>query len=150
MEIIKATVNNLAIISSLFNQYRIFYNQPDNLEEATRFIEARLKNSESVILLAQENIKGKVEGAGFTQLYPSFSSVAMQKIWILNDLFVAPEFRKQQVATGLINKATELCKETGAIRLTLETDRDNYSAQALYEKIGFERADHCYFFNLNV
>jgi ribosomal protein S18 acetylase RimI-like enzyme len=146
MKIIQATTEHLDFITPLFNDYRKFYNQEPDLNLVRSFIEERIKNNQSVIFLAMVNEKG----AGFTQLYPSFSSVAMKKIWILNDLYVSPQYRRQNIAGGLINKAVELGKQSGAARITLETDIDNYQAQALYDKTGFRKIGHCYFYQLDL
>lgn len=59
-------------------------------------MKARLENHESVILIAEEN----GEFIGFTQLYPTFSSVSMKRIYILNDLFVVPHARTKEPAAG--------------------------------------------------
>ena len=72
--------------------------------------------------------------AGFTQLYPSFSSVGLKKIWILNDLFVAAEYRQKGIAQALINHVTAYSKLTGRKKVVLSTAYDNFNAQKLYEK----------------
>jgi len=38
---------------------------------------------------------------GFAQLYPSFSSVSMKRLWILNDLFVSSEARGKYISYNL-------------------------------------------------
>jgi GNAT superfamily N-acetyltransferase len=67
------------------------------------------KKNDSTIFLAEEN--GNM--IGFTQLYPSFSSVSMKRIWILNDLFVAEVYRKQGVAKQLMDTAEAFVREAG-------------------------------------
>jgi len=62
------------IIAPLFDKYRQFYKQPANKDPAAFFIKERLEKNESVIFLATWNS----EPAGFTQLYPIFSSVRMR------------------------------------------------------------------------
>jgi ribosomal protein S18 acetylase RimI-like enzyme len=146
MKFIQAGQDHLEIVTALFDEYRQFYKQESDLRGARDFITDRINKNQSVIFLALEN----ETGAGFTQLYPSFSSVAMQKIWILNDLYVAPAFRRQNVAAGLISEAVSLGKQTGAARIILETDTDNFQAQALYEKIGFQKENHCYFYRFDI
>src|SRR5690554_7323702 len=62
----------------------------------------------------------EVEGraVGFTQLYPTFSSVSMARTFVLNDLFVSPEARKSGVGRGLLSAAAHYAREVGAIRLS--------------------------------
>lgn len=90
MNIIKAHIEHLDLIVSLFDAYRMFYRKPSDKEAAKQFLFERLKNRESIIFLALVDN----EAVGFTQLYLSFSSVSMQPIYILNDLYVTKEYRK--------------------------------------------------------
>ena len=45
----------------------------------------------------------------------------MKRLWILNDLYVAAEGRRQGVGRALIDRARALAVETGAKGLILET-----------------------------
>ena len=85
-----------------------------------------------------------MEALGFVQLYPSLASIPMKPIWILYDLFVAPSARNLGVGRRLMDRATQLAKETGADALILETAADNHTAQRLYEKLGYKRDDVFY------
>lgn len=96
---------------------------------ARQFLYERFKNYQSVIFIALEE---NGDGVGFTQLFPSFSSVSMERTFILNDLYVAPGARRGGVATKLLDAAARYGRSAGAIRLTLSTVLDNDSAKALY------------------
>jgi len=133
MQIERATTDHLDQLAPLFDQYRMFYEQPTDLTAARAFLRARLEGSESVIFLALD----AGDPAGFTQLYPTFSSVSMARVWTLNDLFVTQACRRRGVAGALMNAAAEHARETGAIRVELETQADNTAAQALYERLGY-------------
>lgn len=121
----------------LFDAYRVFYRQPSDPLRARDFLAARLRDGESVVLLARDNDSG--EALGFVQLYPSFSSVRMQTLWILNDLFVAPAARRRGIGRALLAAARAHGEHSGAIRLTLSTAADNTRAQALYADTGWVR-----------
>jgi len=123
-----------ALIAPLFDAYRQFYKQSPDLEGARRFLTERLGRDESVVFGVIENGRA----IGFAQLYPSFSSVSMTFVWILNDLFVVPEARRLGVATALLRAVREFAKTRGAGRLVLSTAVDNKSAQALYEREGWQ------------
>ena len=69
------------------------------------------------------------------------TSVAARRLWILNDLFVAERARRRGVARALMQGAREHALQTGAIRLTLQTERRNAQAQALYESLGYVRQE---------
>lgn len=137
MTIKQASIGDIDELAILFAQYRVFYQQSFDAEAAKQFLLERITNRESVILIAID--AGQI--AGFTQLYPSFSSVSMRKIWILNDLFVSVDHRRKGIAQALINEVVEYCKKTGRKRVVLSTAYDNFNAQKLYEKLGFNGSD---------
>ncbi len=130
-------LTHLDVVARLFDQYRGFYGQPSDPALATAFIRARMERDESVIFLAWNDDAA----VGFTQLYPAFSSVSASRVWILNDLLVVPEARRKGVARALLSAAAEFARADGALRLELETDRDNTSAQALYRAMGWSPYD---------
>ncbi len=133
IEIKRIDQNEVNLVVGLFNQYRIFYGKFSDLGMAKAFIDARLENNESVIFVAlDEN-----QPVGFTQLYPKYSSVRLVKNWILNDLFVNPEYRKRGIGETLIKTVMDFAKGQGAVYVQLETAVDNFTAQSLYEQIGF-------------
>ncbi|MBS2967754.1 GNAT family N-acetyltransferase [Metabacillus sp. KIGAM252] len=146
MKISKASIKDAAAIATLFNAYRMFYSQPSDLEGAFQFLKDRLEKEESVIYLAEDDHGA----AGFVQLYPSFTSVGMRRIWILNDLYVAEHARSKGVGQKLIDHAVELCRETGAKAMNLETAVTNRSAQRLYEKNSFVKTEDCFFYSLKI
>jgi GNAT superfamily N-acetyltransferase len=133
----RAALSDLDTVAPLFDAYRVFYGKWSDITAARAFLSERLANNESVILFAREDTGGS--GLGFTQLYPTFSSVAARRLWILNDLFVAESARRRGVARALMQGARELALQTGAMRLTLQTERNNTQAQALYESLGYVR-----------
>ena len=128
---------DIGAIIQLFDGYRVFYGQQSDLAAAKSFLTARLEQEESVIFLARSN----GNPAAFTQLYPVFSSVSMQRLWLLNDLYTDPEHRKKGAAAALLQAAMDFAKEGGAKGLFLETAVDNLLAQKLYEKLGWKRND---------
>ena len=134
MKVIRATSDHLAQLSQLFDLYRVFYQQASNLGAAKDFLEDRFLKSDSVIFIA---IASDGKGLGFTQLYPSFSSVSMMSNYILNDLFVSSEARKKGVGKALMEKAKQFAISQGSKGLTLETAIDN-PAQKLYIRLGFK------------
>jgi len=136
MKIIHAAQGQLDLLAPLFDQYRQFYGQPSNPAGARTFLADRMRAKDSVIFLALDE-SGK--GLGFVQLYPSFSSVGMKRMWILNDLFVDSLARRQGIAEGLVRQCVRLAQETKSQGLMLETAADNTPAQKLYEKLGWRR-----------
>lgn len=135
MNIQRATTKQLEEVAILFNEYRMFYNQPSNLAGARTYLKDRLSGNDSVIFLCFEG----EEAIGFTQLYPTFSSIGMKRAWILNDLFVAKDARRKGVGDALLQAARAHALETGASSLSLSTAPDNLEAQRLYERNGYRQ-----------
>jgi ribosomal protein S18 acetylase RimI-like enzyme len=138
---VQAGSQHLDSVAPLFDQYRVFYDQPSDVVAARRFISDRLKYRDSVIFAALAEDSDKLIAFGFAQLYPAFSSISMKRLWILNDLFVVPEARNRGVARKLMERARRLAEDTGAKGIVLETAIDNRAAQALYEDLGYQRDD---------
>jgi len=143
--IVRATRAELADLVPLFDGYRQFYGHRSDLAAARAFLGDRLERSESVIYLAYT---GPREAAGFTQLYPSFSSVSLKPLWILNDLFVRPDIRRGGVGRALLERARLHAVETGAKGLVLSTGVTNKAAQTLYESCGWLRDDEFFQYHL--
>jgi GNAT superfamily N-acetyltransferase len=137
----KATLEDLEDLSTLFNAYRIFYNQPDDLTAAFDFLKERFLLQESVVFIAVNNNKI----IGFTQLYPIFSSVSLKKAWLLNDLFIDPSARRLGAAELLLNAARKHGIDTGSKWLLLETTLDNIPAQNLYVKNGWVKVEDIFY-----
>jgi len=135
IEIVRARLAERDAVARLFDRYRVFYEQRSDVAAAQAFVGARLAAADSAIFLARR--RGDADGLGFIQLYPSFSSVGMRAIWILNDLYVAPNARRLGVGRLLMDRARDFARETGALRLELTTARTNVAAQALYRARGY-------------
>ncbi|MFV5695604.1 GNAT family N-acetyltransferase [Flavobacterium sp. LB3P122] len=145
----KATLQDLDELAPLFNQYLIFYKKPSNYEKHKSYLKERIENNEAIIFLAfDEDNKEKV--IGFTLIYITFSSLALNKILILNDLFVDSAIRKKGIGEQLILKTVDLAKELGSDLIRLRTAKNNSTAQGLYHKMGFKRDEYLYSYDLAV
>jgi ribosomal protein S18 acetylase RimI-like enzyme len=138
IDVRRAGVADVDLLAPLFDAYRQFYQKPSDLALARRFLTDRLERSESVIFLALAHQGQGRTPAGFTQLYPIFASTRCRRSWLLNDLFVAPAFRKAGVGRHLMEAARRHGLETGAAEIELMTAHTNTQAQALYESLGYE------------
>jgi ribosomal protein S18 acetylase RimI-like enzyme len=129
-------VADLPAVAILFDSYRQFYDQAPDLRLATAFLQARMANGESTILVAQGD-GGRL--LGFCQLYPSFCSVAAAPIYVLYDLFVAPDARKTGAGRALLLAAEQFAASQGVVRMDLTTAKTNLAAQSVYEALGWVR-----------
>jgi ribosomal protein S18 acetylase RimI-like enzyme len=146
MDIRRAEPGDLPRLVPLFDAYRQFYRQPSDPGRAERFLRERLERGESVIFLAFDG----GESAGFVQLYASFWSVAACRSWILNDLYVVPHFRGGGVGRALLERARAHAEATGAGGMSLATQRDNHTAQRLYESLGWVRDEEFFHYELGL
>ena len=123
-------LDNLAV---LFDLYRQFYECPSDPEAAKRWLQHNMEAQRSIIFTADTGS----ELLGLTQLYPALCSVDLVEYYVLYDLYVLENARRQGVARALMNAASHWAREQGAARLDLETARDNAAGQALYRDLGY-------------
>ena len=140
MNIIRAQLEHTDLIAPLFDAYRQFYKAGPDLEASREFIHQTLTKNESIIFLALDEDKA----IGFVQLYPLFASVALQSLWLLNDLYVDPSARKQGAGEALMKEAEDFAHETNSRGLFLRTATDNAPAQRLYERCGWVKDEKFY------
>lgn len=121
----------------LFDEYRQNEGQPPAPAACRDYLKARIDAVEGVFFLATSDEGGK--GVGFVTLYPSFSSVSLRRIWILNDLFVTRKRRAEGVGSALLSAAREFALGTAAKRIELKALIENEGACRLYERHGYKR-----------
>lgn len=143
-----ATPKHLEPLVKLFDAYRVFYRKEPDPGGARTFLRDRLQNGDSNIYLAFDEATATY--CGFVQLYPLFSSTRMCRLWLLNDLYVAPEYRGRGISRQLIERSKDLARETDAAGLMLETEKSNHIGNQLYPATDFELdKDHNYYFWTN-
>jgi GNAT superfamily N-acetyltransferase len=148
VRILQAALGDLDDLLPLFVGYRLFYKHEPEAGRAREYLRERIAYQESVIFLAWLEDGAAKQAVGFTQLFPLFSSDAMKRFWLLNDLFVAPEARRRGVGKLLLERARSYAESTGAAGLMLQTAIDNYPAQALYESLGWKRDEQFFVYEL--
>ena len=134
MSIRELTLNDVEVVSPLFDAYRVFYEQKSDLDAAAQCLIENLSCQRSHIFV----FEGNDAVLGFTQLYPAFCSVAMKPFFVLYDLYVIPTARGEGVGTSLLRFAHQWARAQGAFRVDLETAHTNVTAQSVYEALGYE------------
>ena len=141
----EVTSDDLSRLGPLFDAYRVFYGRTSNAYAAQLFLNERIRRNESKIFVAIDLETHQI--IGFTQLYPSFSSLRLGRLWILEDLFVRGDMRRVGVASALMERAESFARESHAVGLTLSTAFANANANALYLKRGWRRDEEfAYYF----
>ena len=134
-DVLRATPEHLDLVAPLFDAYRQFYGCAPDPGTARTFLRDRLERGESVVFVAVADGRG----VGFTQLYPTFTSVGAARAWILNDLYVSPDARQKGLGRRLMEAARQMAIDTGAAYLELATATDNAVAQGLYRSCGYQK-----------
>jgi GNAT superfamily N-acetyltransferase len=92
-------------------------------------------------LLALDEDGAIVAVAAYSVLYPSLGHGVTQMLF-LKELHVAASLRRRGVAKALMAALARTARTLGCTRMGWNTGRDNASAQALYDGLGAERAEH--------
>ncbi len=142
----QAVLSDIEALVPLFDGYRQFYASPSDIPAVRKFLLARFNHGESVLFIAHE---GNTP-VGFTQLYPSFSSVSLARVFVLNDLFVHEQARRKGVASKLMSAVTEFAKSLGAVRVSLSTATTNEAAQSLYQSAGWKRDEQFFVYHFTI
>lgn len=139
MTVIRAELADVLEAAQLFAAYREFYGEPYDTAAAGAFLAARIVRDESIVLLGLDGD----EVVSFAQVYPSFSSTRLAKIWVLNDLFVVEHARGSGAVDEMLNTVMTMASSAGASSIELSTAHTNERAQAVYERHGY-RLDEVY------
>jgi ribosomal protein S18 acetylase RimI-like enzyme len=77
------------------------------------------------------------EPIGLVNCFEGFSTFACQPLVNVHDVVVLPAYRGRRVAENMLDLVTEIARERGACKLTLEVLQGNRAAIKLYERVGF-------------
>jgi GNAT superfamily N-acetyltransferase len=92
---------------------------------------------EGVQLIARDDAGAAI---GFATIFWTWSTTRGARIGVMNDLFVAPEWRGSGAAEALIAACVERCRAHGAALLAWQTAPDNLRAQKVYDRVGGRRS----------
>lgn len=68
----------------------------------------------------------------------NFSTWDVKPLINIHDFIVSSDFRKMGIGQFLLNEIEKYARKEGYCRLNLEVRHDNYKAQKLYKKVGFQ------------
>lgn len=150
---LKANIQDLPGILELFHQVRNHLrsrglNQwPEHYPDPKEILESIV--AESVwLFMGQNSLIGS-----FTldeKQDPSYESIGWKyqapRSFVLHKIAINPKYQSQGFGKLLTQKSIDLAREMGGDQLRLDTWSLNPASIALYEKLGFERAEgFCYF-----
>ena len=130
----QANIQDLPKIVPIFDSYREYFKQVKDPVMVERFLFEKFEHLDSVIFIAEQ----QNEVIGLAQLYPIFSSLTLQRVWLLNDFFIAEEFRNCGVGTQLFARVKEFSLITKSKGIELSVEHTNIKAWSFWEKQGFK------------
>jgi ribosomal protein S18 acetylase RimI-like enzyme len=78
------------------------------------------------------------EIAGLATCFINFSTFNVKPYLYIHDIIVYNQLRGKGLGKALLEKLIELSTERGYCKITLEVREDNFQAQGLYYRLGFE------------
>lgn len=129
----QATINDLPRIVPVFDSFREYFKQERNPEAAEKFLFEKFEHGESVIFIAEQ----QDEIVGYAQMYPVFSSLTLQRVWILNDFFIIEGHRQKGLGKQLLAAVKDFALLTKSKGVELSVEHTNNRAWEFYEKQGF-------------
>ncbi len=113
--------------------YCAFYEVDPGRDKLEALVRALLADpGEGVQLIARDD---GGEPAGFATVYWTWSTLVGDRVGVLHDLYVRPEYRRHGVGRALIDACLEQSRERGVARMGWDTAPDNAAAQRLYDSL---------------
>ncbi|KAG1707573.1 Serine/threonine-protein kinase PrkC [Nymphon striatum] len=95
---------------------------------------ALLKRSDITVILAFND----EEPIGLINCIEGFSTFACKPLMNIHDVYVAPDYRGQGIATRLLQEVEKLARKQQCCKITLEVLEGNEPAKLTYQKFGFD------------
>ena len=132
----RAAASDVADLVTLMGEFYAEANFTLPAEQAARTFERLLDAPElgAVWLMLDEDVP-----AGFVVLTVAFSMEYGALRGFVDDLFVAPRFRRRGLATAALNAVARHCAERDVRALLVETSLSNEPAMRTYQRAGFEK-----------
>lgn len=133
MQIKKINLSEVDLVAGLYNNYRIFFNQPSDINLAHKFISRRLQHNQSVIFIALIKSKAHNIPVGFVSIYPQVDTKDKEPVknWIINDLYVEPDYRKKHIGEELIKATINYAKDHGSKFIEVPSGLNDYVSDRL-------------------
>jgi ribosomal protein S18 acetylase RimI-like enzyme len=133
IKIQRASESDIHKITHLFVDYQRRFGETNPIfDKIEAFLREKIESAGYTLFFAEKDGKP----VGFAGLYPIFSSVTFKREWLLNDLFVSENYRRQGVGAALINEVKSRLSESSQ-GIMLISSKQNAEAKAFYEKNGF-------------
>lgn len=136
---VAVTRERLDDLIPLIGEYQRFYGAEPNPARNRAFFGDLLEQPELAAQFAAIDETGRI--VGFATLYFLPSSISARTYAVLNDLCTVPEFRARGVGRLLVERCQELAQERGLNSLEWLTQKENETAQRLYNSLPTQRSE---------
>mgnify|MGYP001382764691 CR=1 FL=1 len=75
---------------------------------------------------------------GNVSVYPANAPADLARAWIIANVAVHPDYQRRGIANQLMQASMDMVRRQGGSKAILQVDADNYTAQRVYERLGFE------------
>lgn len=130
--------SDASLLVPVFDAYRQFHDQDSDEAGVRKYLAAHLDAGDFPGVVAIDD-HGKV--AGFSLVVPTFSSIQLERVWVLDALYIEPDHRQTGLAVRLMVRLLALAKECGINHMSVVTDKSNTRAQAHYRKMGWKQSE---------
>src|SRR5215471_3144964 len=120
-----------------FDQKRFMAPRPNSAEGYAWFLGTQLKEKDAVVFVAER--AGIAVGYVYAALEPTSWKELREKAGFIHDVIVEDSFRRNGIASALVEAAIEWLRTQGAPRVLLSTAEHNPAAQRLFSRLGFRR-----------
>ncbi len=107
---------------------------PHNKLQQLRLVDALNSREGATVMFACDGERG----VAMAICFELFSTFHIKPYLYIHDFVVTQEYRNRGVGRALLEQLTEISRQRGYCKLTLEVRCDNPSAQSLYRASGFE------------
>ena len=130
MRLTDATQPLLSEAAALLDQYRQHYGANPAADVVEDWMLNQVVHGRCLIYLA-----GEIQGICTVAVVPA--ALTLRTAWLIRDFYVRPDARRQGIGRALLDRVTEDARQSGAHRLSLQTETANVRAIELYAKNGF-------------
>lgn len=132
--------------ADLFDDYRVHYGQAADPSGTAAWLLRQLDGGGLRLFIVPGGTPQ--QPLGLISVVELPASLRLGSFWMIRDLYVAPAHRRAGVARALLDHVVAEARAAGALRVSLQTEPGNVSAQSLYAAAGFRRVDGLDLLNL--
>lgn len=131
--LVSPSSSEVEALAEIFDRYRSHYGERPDESPSRHWLEQCLETGRLRAFVAEDG----AQTVGFVTTTEVPASLRLAHFWHVRDLFVLPTHRRSGIARALLASVRAAALDSGAIRLVLQTEKDNEAAIRLYEDSGY-------------